>query len=280
MGGGGVDLSAQVANVAASRALRPVYQPIVDLRSGAIVAYEALVRPTEGSGFSNPGELFTAAEIAGRTLELDRACLEVVAAGASKLRPDLLLSVNVSPRTLEAPEFAATGLVSLFRRSGLAPDRIVLELTEREGVEEIDRLRRSIAACRAAGFHIAADDVGAGNAGLRLLSQVKFDIVKIDLSLVQGGAHRETAMAVMTSLQQLAQRWGAGMIAEGIETPEQLELVRALGIGAGQGYLLGRPGDSLDLDAVDLEALLVHDDWIRKLGRPRSAPLAGVGRSA
>ncbi len=276
----GSDLSASVANVAAARALRPVYQPIVDVRSGAIVGYEALVRPAPDSGFSNPGELFTAAEVAGRTVELDRACLDVVTAGAVGLRADLLLTVNLSPRTLEAPEFTANALVELFRRSGLVPEQVVLELTEREGVEQVDRLRRSVAACRAVGFHIAADDVGAGNAGLRLLSQIQFDIVKIDLSLVQRGAEHDAALAVMTSIQQLAQRWGAGVIAEGIETPEQLELVRGLGIGAGQGYLLGRPGESLDLATVDLDGLLTRDDWLRKLARPRPTSLVGASRSA
>ena len=117
----------------------------------------------------------------------------------------------------------------------------MIEITERETIEEMERLKRNVAACRAAGFRVAADDVGAGNAGLRLLSQIQFDIVKIDLSLVQEGALYETSLAVVGSLQELARRWGAWVIAEGIETPEQLRVVRELDISAGQGYLLGRP---------------------------------------
>ena len=92
-------------------------------------------------------------------------------------------------------------------------------------------------------MRLAADDVGAGNAGLRLLSQLQFDIVKIDLSLVQGGAVRSTSQEVVRTLKDLADRWGALVIAEGVETPEQLEFVRSLGIRAGQGYLLGRPSE-------------------------------------
>ena len=122
-------------------------------------------------------------------------------------------------------------------------------------------------AARAAGLRIAADDVGAGNAGLRLLSQMQFDIVKIDLSLVQGGPQQRTSLAVVSSLQELAQRWGAWVIAEGVETPEQLELIRNLGISAAQGYLLGRPGESLDVGNVDLGTLLARDDWLHKLTR-------------
>ena len=94
----------------------------------------------------------------------------------------------------------------------------------------MERLRRNVAACRAAGFRLAADDVGAGNAGLRLLSQLQFDIVKIDLSLVQGGAVHEASKSVVGALQDLARRWGASVIAEGIETPAQLRVVRELEI--------------------------------------------------
>ena len=88
-------------------------------------------------------------------------------------------------------EFSIHALLRMIVRHGLDPRQIVLELTEREAVEDIDRLRSAVEACRVAGIRVAADDVGAGNAGLRLLSQLRFDIVKIDLSLVQGGAGHE-----------------------------------------------------------------------------------------
>ena len=132
----------------------------------------------------------------------------------------------------------------------------MLELTEREALEDIESLRISLDACRAAGFRVAADDVGAGNAGLRLLSQLGFDIVKVDLSLVQVGAMREASLEVLRSVVELAGRWGAIVIAEGIETPEQLRVVRGLGVSAGQGYLLGRPGESVNLGDVDLDQLV------------------------
>jgi len=98
-----------------------------------------------------------------------------------------------------------------------------------------------------------------GNAGLRLLSQFKFDVVKIDLSLVQG-ARQDQTMSVLTSLVQLANRWGAVTIAEGVETPTQLRTIRALGITAGQGYLLGRPGTERDIAWIDLDALEARED--------------------
>ncbi len=261
------DLSSSVADIAARRALRAVYQPIVELRSGRVIGYEGLVRPTPDSHFANAGELFAAAEASGRQTELDQTCLEVVIAGAATLSPEAILSLNLSPRTLEAPEFSVVGLIRLLERFGIGPNRVILELTERETVDDIDRLRLNVAAARAAGLRIAADDVGAGNAGLRLLSQIQFDIVKIDLSLVQGGPQQETSLAVLSSLHDLAQRWGAWVIAEGVETPEQLGLIRNLGISAAQGYLLGRPGLALDIGSVAIDTLLVRDDWLNKLTR-------------
>jgi diguanylate cyclase (GGDEF)-like protein len=270
------EMSSSVAELTAKRALRAVYQPIVELRSGRVIGYEGLVRPTAESGFSNAGELFAAAEASGRQTELDQTCLEVVITGAAGLAPENILSLNLSPRTLESPEFSVAGLIRMLERHSITPNRVILELTERESVDDMDRLRQNVAAARAAGLRIAADDVGAGNAGLRLLSQMQFDIVKIDLSLVQGGPLQMTSLAVVRSLQELAQRWGSWVIAEGVETPEQLDLIRNLGISAAQGYLLGRPGDSLAVDTVDIGSLLSRDDWLHRLARTPHALAVGT----
>jgi EAL domain-containing protein (putative c-di-GMP-specific phosphodiesterase class I) len=169
------------------------------------------------------------------------------------------LSVNVSPRTLEAPEFSATAFLSILRRHGIAPARVVLELTERETIRDPDRLRNMLLAIQNAGVRVAADDVGAGNAGLRLLSQFRFDVVKIDLSLVQRAGDDKTH-SVLRSIVEVATRMGATTIAEGVETSDQLRTARRLGITAGQGYLLGRPGSDRDLTWVDIAALEQRDD--------------------
>ncbi len=255
------ELAAAVAAVADQRLLRPVYQPIFSLTTGTPIGFEGLVRPLPGSGFADANSLFTAAEVIGRTVELDMASIAVVASHANELGPNQYLAANLSPRTMETDQFHAADLVALFRDHGVTPDRVVLELTERETVEDMARLRESIAACRAAGFRLAADDVGAGNAGLRLLSQIRFDIVKIDLSLVQVGVLEESSRAVLRALRDLADRWGAKIVAEGVETPSQLEVVRGLGISAVQGYLVGRPADRPRAEPVDLDELIGSVRW-------------------
>jgi diguanylate cyclase (GGDEF)-like protein len=248
------ELSAAISAVIDAGWLTPVYQPIIDLATGNVTGYEGLVRVPKESTFAHTGALFDAAEAAGRVQDLDRAALEVVLRGAVAVSENLDLNVNVSPRSLESPEFNATVFLAILKRHNVPPRRVVLELTEREAIRDPERLRTAMQAVQRAGVRIAADDVGAGNAGLRLLSQFKFDVVKIDLSLVHG-AREDQTMSVLTSLVQMADRWGAITIAEGVETPAQLRTIRRLGISAAQGYLLGRPGPERDIAWVDIEAL-------------------------
>jgi diguanylate cyclase (GGDEF)-like protein len=249
------ELAAAVSRVAATRALRPVYQPIVSLATGHVVGFEGLIRPSPQSGFANAHSLFTAAEVADRIVELDLAAIETIAARTEGLLPGTYLSLNLSPRTLEAEQFNMSEIIRIVRRHGLAPDQIVLELTERETIEDLSRLKANLGRVRAAGIRVAADDVGAGNAGLRLLSEVAFDIVKIDLSLVQKGVLQDSSLNVLRGLREMAHRSGAVVVAEGVETPEQLVVLRRLGITAAQGYLLGRPSERATASPVDLDLI-------------------------
>jgi EAL domain-containing protein (putative c-di-GMP-specific phosphodiesterase class I) len=175
---------------------------------------------------------------------------------------------------VEAANFSAEALLGILARNGIAPERVVVELTEREKVEDIGSLQGNLTALQRAGVRIAADDVGAGNAGLRLLSQLRFDIVKIDLTIVQEGAERDSSRAVLRSLRDLAARWGASVIAEGIETVSQLRTVRDLGIAAGQGYLLGRPNPGLSLIAVDLPGIEAGGLILERRPRPAEGAVA------
>jgi len=125
-------------------------------------------------------------------------------------------------------------------------------------------------------MRLAADDVGAGNAGLRLLSEIHFDIVKIDLSLVQGGMMHDPSHGVLRALQELANRWKATIVAEGVETAAQLAVVRSLEISAGQGYLLGRPAPAISGDSVDLVALEASTEPDFLLGADRGTSAFGA----
>ena len=234
-------LEAAIHEVIRLRALSPVFQPIVDLRTGSILGYEGLIRPAAQNPFPDSYRLFAAAAAVGRTVELDLAALEVVAAGASEIASDRVVSVNLSSKTLEVKDFDSAWLLSSLLRNGIAPGRVIVELTERDPISDLKRLKRNVMHLSEYGVRLAADDVGAGNAGLRLLTELPFDIVKIDLSLVQEAARNTATWAVLRSLRDFARRQNAIVIGEGVETPEQVEALRQLDIDIGQGFLLGRP---------------------------------------
>jgi diguanylate cyclase (GGDEF)-like protein len=250
------ELTAAVERVAEGDLLRAVYQPIYSLQTGAVIGYEGLVRLAPEAGFPDPSSLFIAAEATRRTIELDVVCARAVLAGAGKIGPDAYIAINLSPRTLESDAFSPLEIVALARRHGVDPAQLVVELTEREAIEDLTRLQAAVATLRRHEVRVAIDDVGAGNAGLRLLSEVDFDIMKVDLSLVRAGAHHEPSEAVLRALGAVARQRGRSIVAEGIETPDLLEAVLELRFDSGQGYLLGRPASEPLPDPVDLFQLM------------------------
>jgi diguanylate cyclase (GGDEF)-like protein len=266
-----------VAEVVTGKLLRPVFQPIVDLRTGRVLGFEGLIRPDPKGPLPDTSQLFAAAAASGRTVDLDLACIETLVNAASAIGPDRLLTLNLSPRTLETKDFDAAWLLSSLVRNGISPSRVIIELTEREEVNDIGRLQQTFNLLQQYGLRLAADDVGAGNSGLRLLSQIQFDIVKIDLALVQSGVRHTGARAVLESLRDLALSQNARIIAEGVETARQLQVIRELDLGAAQGFLLGRPDASLDKTFVDVHQLeigVVEPAMEPKLVTPHAGAVA------
>jgi diguanylate cyclase (GGDEF)-like protein len=251
-----VELTAAVERVAAGRLLRAVYQPVYSLQTGDVVGFEGLVRLSDEAEFADPTSLFVAADATRRTVELDVVAATAVLTGAGRLGPDQYLAINLSPRTLESDAFSPLEIVALARQHGVEPNQLVIELTEREAIEDLPRLQAAVAALHRQGVRIAIDDIGAGNAGLRLLGEVDFDIMKIDLSLVRAGARHEPSEAVLRALGTFARERGRRIVAEGIETADLLEAVLELRYDAGQGYLLGRPEPKLSMGRAALFELI------------------------
>ena len=250
------ELTAAVERVADGGQLRAVYQPVYCLRTGKVVGFEGLVRLSPDAAFADPSSLFIAAEATRRTIELDIVCARAILAGASGLPPDAYIAINLSPRTFESDAFSALEIVALARRHNIPPNQLVVELTEREAIEDLSRLQAAVSTLRRHEVRVAIDDVGAGNAGLRLLSEVEFDIMKVDLSLVRAGAHHAPSEAVLRALLAVARQRQRTIVAEGIETADLLEAVLELRFDAGQGYLLGRPSATLESEPAQLFELM------------------------
>jgi len=260
--------SSAIAEVIARGQLSPVYQPIVELGTGRVLGVEGLIRPVAPAPFSGPGDLFASAEASGRLTALDLACIDTIVAGAVTLPAGQFLSLNLSPATLEAPEFSAATLLGILARHGFAPDRLVVELTEQQDLHDPERVRARMATCRRAGVRFAADDIGAGNAGLRLLAEITFEVFKVDLGLVQRSASGGLSNAVLGSVVELAARTGALVIAEGVEHASQLPRLSAMGITVGQGYHLGRPGSLVRTDQDGEPSPTGVAAWRQSIGLP------------
>jgi EAL domain-containing protein (putative c-di-GMP-specific phosphodiesterase class I)/ActR/RegA family two-component response regulator len=235
------DVSAALRRVRAvieTRAIECVYQPILELHTLTRVGYEALARfkpePVRG-----PLEWFEDANAVGLGLELEltalRVALETVSTAGSSVLDTEFLAVNASPATVCSPEFAECF-------TDVRLDRVVVEVTEHAAIEDYRAFHRAFDPLRSAGARLAIDDAGAGYASLRHILQLKPDFIKLDLSLTRAIHADEPRRAMAAALVAFAEQTGSLVIAEGIETEDELDALRALGAGHGQGYHLGRPG--------------------------------------
>lgn len=217
------------------------FQPIMSLDDGLVVGVEVLARlSVDGYGIVAPDTLVPVAAAA----EIVTPLLHTMVSRTRRVIPHMsdaaYVAFNVHPQQFDEPGFAED-LLRRLERGGLRAERVVLEVTERESHDLILRTgTKELAELRSAGVRIAVDDMGTGYSNLRALVELGPDIVKVDRSLVAGLPNSPWEQVVGT-LVALAREIRASVVAEGIETHEQLESVSCLGVDAGQGYLLGAP---------------------------------------
>jgi len=219
-------------------------QPILDLDADVIHAFEALARFDVRESDEGPMAWFALADRAGCRRELERACLRAALPRLSRLPGEVGMTVNLSPDMIDDPDVLA--LVE----GAHGTDRLIVEVTERQAVLSDAQVRAAIARMRACGVRFAVDDVGSGHAGLGQLAVVRPEYLKLDRSMVRGMSEAPDRALFVHSLAEFVRSSQTRIVAEGIETHDDLRAVRAAGIDLGQGYLLGRPQlePRLDLD--------------------------------
>ena len=210
--------------------LRPVFQPIVALESGVAVGYEALTRFTDGT---SPDRMFADAHAVGMGLDLEVACLVAALDAAERLPHDAWLSLNVSPDVLLRSKEIGRLVAGRSRH-------LVIEITEHAAIDDYPAVRRAIEALGPA-VSVAVDDSGAGFASLRHVVELRPRFMKLDIGLVRRVDRDVTRQAMIAGLRHFAGRVRCEVIAEGIEKPAELAMLRELGVVLGQGHLLGRP---------------------------------------
>jgi diguanylate cyclase (GGDEF)-like protein len=239
-----------------SGGIRPAMQPIVRLLDGVTLGYESLCRINPGAGPQVPSALFDAAG-ASMEKELDEACIRAGLAGSVHTVPATLF-LNVMLPTLTQPN-AALRLSQFAEEAAVAPENIVLEISERVPVPNVARLRRVVADLRSRGFRIAIDDAGAGHASMLVIAEVRPDFIKIDRDLIHGVHSSDSRRALVVSMLSFGTHINARIIAEGIETEADLNSLMDLGVQFGQGNVLSEP---VILGAPAVEgATLVQPAW-------------------
>lgn len=232
-----------VAQVLARRALQAHYQPIVELKTGKVMGHESLIRGPLDSPLHFPDALFEAARSEELTLRLEQACIvEGLRSWASRAQ-DKRLFVNLSAQTLVAmvDQFSLSGMMQSLQDLGIAPSALVIEITEHDRVTDMSRLIKVGSELHAMGMRFALDDFGDGRSSLRLWAEFLPEYVKIDKYFVRNVHNEAIKVQTLRGLMRLAETFGTSLIAEGIETEAELQIVRDLGIDFGQGYFLGRP---------------------------------------
>lgn len=263
--------SSVLSDVLSNGNIRSVFQPIVDIDNLEVVAYEALSRGPAGSVLESPVRLLAAAYEENRIADLDWACRRsaLEAALEAGLERRTSLFVNVEPATLGTdPPFA----VAKVQDEALREMQVVLEITERAITARPAEILQAARWARGHGWAIALDDLGADPGSLALLPLLEPDVVKLDLALVQGRPDREIA-SIMSAVLAYAERSGAAVLAEGIETQRHLATARSLGARFGQGYLFGRPGPLSLGGAVHSKAAFLKS---RKSPHPGRTPFEVV----
>jgi EAL domain-containing protein (putative c-di-GMP-specific phosphodiesterase class I) len=223
------------------------YQPVIDFRTGKVVGAEALGRFQSDPAFS-PDQWFSDAADVDLRSELETAAIRNALAGFSALllETNLHLAVNIGP--LLSIEGGKDGLLNIF--DGFPLDRLIVEITEHAIVKDYELLEQCLEPLRSGGAKIAADDVGAGFANMRHVMKLRPDIIKLDTTITDAIASDPVQRAIVSAIMEFSRHTGSEVLAEGVETEAQYEILRDAGVHMGQGYFIGRPGSIEQLVAA------------------------------
>lgn len=228
-------------DIISERQLTAVFQPILDMHQAKVIGFEGLIRGPENSSLHSPIALFTMARGCRMVTEVEHLARRVVLESFTKLGLSGKVFLNISPDILLQKDSKSGETLKYIEELGLHPHQVIIELTENAQALDYQLLRNATQYYRNMGFEIAIDDLGEGFSGLRLWSEIRPDYVKIDKHFIHNINLDPVKLQFARSIQEIASKTGARVIAEGIETFAELMSVRDLGIAFGQGYHIARP---------------------------------------
>ena len=225
-----------------NREVWTAFQPIVELEAGRVMGWEGLSRGPRGSDLELPVMLFGRAGRYGVTEELERACRRQAFVDWQVFRQPGRLFVNTVPATVRDPSFLGRGVLD-YLGPELAPNAVTLEITEQRVIDNLNLYREAMHAFTDLGFSFAIDDMGAGYSNLETVAVLKPAYLKIDIALVRDVHQKKVSQQVVKAILDMGDALGATVIAEGIQSADEVEALRKLGVTWGQGYFYARPVD-------------------------------------
>ena len=244
----GQDHREDLLSVIEGSKLRPVFQPLVNIQHQRLYGYEALIRGPADSNLHNPLNLFDSALRHGLVGALEYACSQRACERFIECESHGRLFLNVSPSSLHDQHYRLQSLSEILEQVGLAPERVVIELSEQHPSDDYLPIKDAMEHCRAEGFSVAINDLGAGYAGLKTWSDLRPDFVKIDRHFIEHIHADAVKQEFVRSIQELAATLECQVIAEGIESADDLTAVQRLGVPFGQGFCIGRPQSTPEQD--------------------------------
>jgi len=225
-----------------NESLTSYFQPIVDMKDNSIYGYETLARGVREDGtLVYPNELFSKSKRNDLNFKLDRLCRESSLKTAATKKVQQKVFINFIPTSIYDPEFCLNSTVKWANQLEFDPSQIVFEVVETELVKDQKHLKKILAYYRSKGFKIALDDVGEGYSSLNMLIELKPDIIKIDRNIIDGIDKDKLKQSVYRALFHLAKEHNITVLAEGVETKYELEMIQSIGVDLVQGYYFAKP---------------------------------------
>ena len=253
-----VYLPSELKSLIRESSFHSLYQPVLSLRTGHVVGWEALIRGPVDTYFHEPGTIFSFAEEIGLLNELEKVCWKTALKNGGNLESHQKLFLNVHPGSCENSNFLSDDVFGLVADAGIKPQKIVIEITERHDIMDMSHFKEAIRTCRDQGFLIALDDVGSGFSCLKSIAEIKPDFIKLSMSLVKGVHKNRAKYILMETFTTLAEKIGCTLIAEGIEDEEDLKSLVNIGVHCGQGYFFNLPAYPRPVPAEEINKKTIH----------------------
>lgn len=256
-------LKADFMDVLESQRIKPVFQPIVCLKTGEIIGYEALSRIIEPKEIGCAEELFHLGGIYGKVWELEQLCRRKILEKYHSFQSteNRKLFLNVNPMIIHDKGFRTSFTSEYLKQYGLNLRNIVFEVTEGNAVDDVKGFKDTIRYYKSQGYNIAVDDAGSCYSGLDLICDIVPHYLKLDIMLIHDVHKDAIKYAMVKALVEFANLANIQLVAEGIECEEELKVLMKLGVHNGQGYFLGKPDEELkDVDKVAIDIIRKYND--------------------